>query len=588
MFFHLNAQLHSSAPLQILEGTDVSLALKAKHSLLLQRGAQYCHRKALRGGELILLGDPVFPKEGLHWDQLIDRDNKPDQDKLFLQVRGHYYYFYLTDFAFYCGSSLSAIFPIYYCEHAGTLLISSSASTLAEQLPEKEVDVANLLERLLFNYTFFNTTWWKNIQLLDAQRYIYLQKDGNYQIGGSFEIADYFGAPSGTSKSSLKDLMPIFQQEVEHFFPEEAFGISFTGGFDGRTLVAAALKAGKSFGSYSFGRPGSSDIQFPLRQSPALGIPYTPIYLDENYLQAHALDNAYEFVAAAECNGNFGRPHYTFAAQQLSKDHKFILTGNFGSELFRALHEPGVMISRATVDVFHSKGEEWKDKLRTTTATWDGRYFAEALDQLIARMEAYLAPRKDWDSNHRFYHFVFNEVFRKYFGPELIMQSRYFNNRTPYLSLPWIQALNQTIWSGVHARLFEKQLNKRMKGQMFYASFLRYANKKMYQQTTNKSYSSADVLEWWRLPLLVGKVVVHKYIKEREENENGSQDFLNRYHRDIASKWRSEQWPSFLQRALQQSFEDIPQGNKMDYWIKMYSIMQGWHAAQLPKPVMIK
>lgn len=588
MFFHLQAEAFPNGSIDVLEVAELPQGTKAPNTLYLQRGAQYCYRKSLNRGEFILLGDPVFPKHELDWNALIGPENQPDLDQLFMQLRGHYYYFYLSADSCCCGSSLSAIYPIYYWQDSGRLWMSSSGASLAEQQPEKKPDVSNLLERLLFNYTFFNTSWWAGIQLLEAHRYLYCTKEGKHTVAGTFEISDYFGAPHQTTKSSLQDLMPVFQQEIECFFPDAPFGISFTGGFDGRTLVAAARKAGRVFSSYSFGRPGSSDIQFPLRQSPALNIPYTPIYLDEPYLHEKALDNAYEFVGASEFNGNFGRPHYTYAAQQLSNELQFILTGNFGSELFRALHEPGVMISQSTVDVFHANGVEWKDKLRASTAQWDSQFFAEALDQVIARMEAYLEPRKDWDPNHRFYHFVFTDLFRKYFGPELIMQSRYFNNRTPYLSLPWIQTLNQTIWSGVHARLFEKQLNKRMKGQMFYSSFLRYADKKMYYQTTNKAYSSADVLEWWRLPLLVGKVVLHKYIKEREENENGSQDFLHLFHRKIAGQWPTSTWPSFLQQALQQSFLEIPQGKKMDHWIKLYSILQGWHATQLPEPIMTK
>ncbi len=586
MFFYLKAKLERG---QFFEAKEVSTptATLVENTLFLQKGAQYCYRQVLAGGELILLGDPVFPKGQMDWSQFIGQDNRPDQNALFMQVRGHYYFFYLTEETVYIGSSLAAIYPIYYAKEGNHLVVSSEAFAVAEQLQEKKQDRSNLLERLLFNYTFLNTTWWEEVSLLESSRYLLIEQ-GTFTIAGTFEISDYFGSPSSHSRSTLKDLMPYFQEEMALFFPDEPFGISFTGGFDGRTIVAAARKAKKNFSTYSFGRPGSSDIDFPLRQSPELGVSYTPIYLNEAYLEEHALSCAYEFVRSAAYNGNFGRPHYAFAARQLSEEVKFILTGNFGSELFRALHDPGVMISQSTVDVFHAEGEEWKDKLRQATLQWDKQYFSTALDQLVARMESYLAPRKHWDANHRFYHFVFNDLFRKYFGPELIMQSRYFNNRTPYLSLSWIHRLNQTIWSGVHARLFEKKLNKRMKGQMFYASFLRYADKQMYYQTTNKAYSSADVLARWRLPLLVGKVIIHKYIKEREENENGSQDFFKRYHKQIAEPWPAEQLPDFLYHKLLESYEKVPQGVAMDYWIKLYSILQGWTAAQQKSIVISK
>lgn len=581
MFFYFKPKSIGESSTQVVK-ISTKTEIQLDNTLYIEEGAQACHRQRLSRGELILLGDPIFPAGEIHWEKFISANNRPDQDALFMNIRGHYYYFYITEGEVLCGSALSAIYPIYYTSRNGEKAISSSAHAIAERMPVATADRSNLLERLLFNYTFFNTSWWEEINLLESSRYLHI-KGSDLDVSGSFDISNYFGAPEKQDRASLKALMPKFQEELALFFPDAPFGVSFTGGFDGRTIVAAARKAGKDFTTYSFGRPTSSDILFPLKQSASLGIDYNPIYLNEKYLNEAALACGYEFVESAGFNGNFGRPHYTYAARQLSKEVKYILTGNFGSELFRALHEPGVMISQSTVDVFHAQGSEWKDKLKRATSKWDSLYFAEALDQVIARMESYLAPTKGWDPNHRFYRFVFNDLFRKYFGPELIMQSKYFNNRTPYLSLPWIQTLNQTIWSGVHARLFEKKLNKRMKGQIFYSSFLRYADRQMYYQTTNKAYSGADVIERWRLPLLVSKVIIQKYIRQREDNENGSQDFFKKYHTRIANSWQQELMPNFLLKRQIQAQEQIQNGQELDQWIKLYSILHGWNAAvQMP------
>lgn len=575
MYFFLTLDLDSiqDIGLTLIEEEQDWKAIQ-QNQLYIEQGKQFLFQEKVGQGRMILLGDPVFPKEDLNWENLVTADQKPDQNRLFQQVRGHYYYFYLTQEAVYFGSSLSGIYPVCYHAEGNQVWVSSKASAIAEKLPAVRPSRINLLERLLFNFTLLNSTWWEGIHLVPADRYLAVSR-GKAQVEGAFEIADYFGDPIYKTRRSLGKLISAFQSEMELFFPDEPFSISFTGGFDSRTIVAAARNAGADFGTYSFGRPSSSDIYFPIRQSKALGIPYTPIYLNEEYLQEHALAGSYTFLQSSDYNGNFGRPHYTYAAQQLSQSSNFILTGNFGSELFRALHEPGVMISQSLIDLFTAEDDSWKDKLVQATNAWDGEYFKREIDQLIAQIEEYLSVSKGLSLNHRFYRFVINDLFRKYFGPELQMQSQYLNNRTPYLSLPWLMGLNQTIWSGVHARLFEKKINKRMKGQIFYSSFLKRVNKEMYHMQTNKSYSAADVLESWRLPILVGKVVVNRYLKAAEDNENASQDFLKMYFKQIQSQWETEQFPAFLSSLLKLSQEEIPAGKRIDYWNKVHSITEG-------------
>lgn len=370
----------------------------------------------------------------------------------------------------------------------------------------------------------------------------------------------------------------LFQKETQLFFPEEPFAISLTGGFDGRTLVAAAKKAGRNFTAYSFGRSDSSDVTMPAAQAAKLRIPYFPINLDKEYVEQQSLDSAWEFMRLTEFNGNFGRPHYHYAARALAQKTNYILTGNFGSELFRALHLPGVMMSECLIRIFAATENSWKDFLRQAAQRWDKQFFQHETESLIADIECYIARMKDWEANHKFYYFVFNEIFRKYFGAELVMQSTYLNNRTPYLNLHFFRELNKTIWSGVHARLFEKVKSKRMKGQMFYATFIRQADPILYHLKTNKGYSPADVLESWRLPMLAGRVVWHKYLNNKAIDDNSVHAFIQKYHKPIAGEI-SRNSPSFFQSMFENSFTQIQSEDNIENLVKFYSIAAGWEYA---------
>lgn len=550
-------------------------------TLYLKEGKQRLLSFEAPGGELLFLGDPVFRKKENMTENIVPEAGKLSQEALFQEIKGHYYWFFLpTDKnqQLLCGNSFGAIYPVYYAVEKERVVVSSSSFALVEKTNAGTADKRNLLERLLFNYPFFNSTWWSNVKLLDAHRFLSIGAKGA-TVTGDFEVSNYFGSPEDTTKDSLYRLSKLFERESRLFFPDEPFAISLTGGFDGRTLVASAKKARRLFSTYSFGRPDSTDVTMPAAQSAALRIPYEPILLDEQYVGNASLDAAWAFMQLTEHNGNFGRPHYQYAARLLSEKTNCILTGNFGSELFRALHLPGVMMSECLIRVFSASDDSWKDFLRQSTQQWDAHFFQKETDSLIADIEFYLKKMEGWEANHKFYYFVFNEIFRKYFGPELVMQSNYLNNRTPYLNLHFFRELNRTIWSGVHARLFEKVKSKRMKGQMFYATFIRQTGSKLYDLKTNKGYSPADVLESWRLPILAARVLLHKYITHKDIDDNSVHAFMQRFHRSIVQNAEPTN-PLFFKHLFEQSFAEIPHEQNIENWVKFYSIAAGWKAAR--------
>jgi hypothetical protein len=583
MFFYLEYRPADRREVRVslLSGEEALPETPETARLYVRPGKQRLITLDVAGGKFLLLGDPVIAAGNSLSGRIVPAAGKIDQEVLYEEVKGHYYWFYLPSEAhlprLFCGNSFGAIYPLYHAADGTCVSVCSSSFLLAEKTGAGERDKQNLLERLLFNYPFFDSCWWKGVRLLEAHRYLQIDEAGA-SVRGDFEVSNYFGAPSDNDRDSLPELAELFQKETELFFPGETFGISLTGGFDGRTLVAAAKKAGLPFFTYSFGHPESTDVSMPAQQAARLRIPYFPIFLDERYVSDHSLQSAHDFMRLTEYNGNFGRPHYHYAAGRLAEKTGHILTGNFGSELFRALHLPGVMMSDCLIRVFSASDDSWKDFLRQKAETWDARFFREETDALIAGIEQYLSRMKGWEANHKFYYFVFNEIFRKYFGPELVMQSAYLNNRTPYLNLHFFRALNRTIWSGVHARLFEKVKSKRMKGQKFYATFIRQADPALYHLKTNKGYSPADVLENWRLPLLAGRVVWHKYLNNKEIDDNSVHAFIQRYHREIASGISIES-PGFFRAGLERSFEEIHEERNIERLVKFYSIAAGWAEA---------
>ena len=573
MFFCLNYKSSQNGKIRLKCFGEIEYE---PNTLYIRIGVQRLEQLNLKNGVLYLLGDPVFYKDRNNLTLLDNSCNIVNQDILYDQIKGHYYWFFISSDSIAIGNSFGSIFPIYYLPSSNGIWVSSSSLFLAERAETLTSNKRNLLERALFNYPFFNSTWWEEISLVNAHHYLCLSKD-NWQIAGNFEISDYFGEPALPKRDQLQYLADVFLRETELFLPNDPFALSFTGGFDSRTLLAIARQTQRQFITYSFGKPNSSDLLLPKTQAALIGILHQPIYLDQKYVENDALEAAQMFMQLTEYNGNLGRPHYVYAARRLAEKVSYIVTGNFGSELFRALHLPGVMMTDVLIHLFSTSGDSWKDSLSAKVASWVGESFAQELDALVADLEDYLEPLKCWEPNHRFYYFVWNEIFRKYFGPEIVMQSHFLNNRTPYLNLTFFKVLNQTGWAGVHARLFEKNKGRRMKGQLFYAAMIRRSDKRLFHLDTNKGYSPADVLQHWRLPVLAVKFARQKWLRTNTADANAVDDFFRQYHKNIATQWHDLPFTIKNYEAILKSVDEV---KSLDDLVQYYSIMEGWNQTQ--------
>ena len=516
MFFHLSREAGAGFTLQ------------------LESGCQERVRFDLGPNERIeFLGDPVFRDRGALPRSILGPDGLVDADKLFDQVPGHYYWFHWRGNDLECGSSFCGILPVFHRSANGRTDISSSAFLIARAHGLVADDRGYLLERRLFNYPLFDRTPWTSIRLLPAHSKLVATTDG-LKTQRYFAIEDHFGQGDRSSAKDMDELCEVFEQECDLQLPQNGFALSFTGGFDGRTLLGAALKLGRTgFSTYGFGRPGESDITLPEKQARELGVAYAPILLDDRYLKEDALASALAFMELSDHAGNLGRPHYHYAARKLSGPHTHLVTGNFGSELFRALHAPGALMTEHLVNVFGRADGMWRPALMNAA----GSEFATEARGLVESIETHLASASHLNASQRFYRYVFDDMFRKYFGPEVMVQGHFLRNRTPFLSFRFVRALHRTAWAGVHSRLFEMDKIRRVKGQVFYAEYLRRACPALYRMPTNKGYAPPDVAERWRLPLLAAKFAWKRFAAPERMDSNSIIAFYHLHRNAILAHY---------------------------------------------------
>lgn len=482
---------------------------------------------------LELLGDPVIRDPARFPAVALGSDGRVDGSRLFDAAPGHYYWFHWKDDTLECGSSFCGLLPMFFSERNGRLDIASLATGIAASHGRIADDRAWLLERTLFNYPLFDRTPWKGIRRLPAHSKLVVTPEV-VKEERFFRVEDHFGDGAGRTAVDMDHLCDMFSDECELMIPARDFALSFTGGFDGRTLLAAALALGrKDFTTYGFGSPGESDIVLPGMQARMLGLPYRSVLLDDKYVREDALKAALTFMELSGQEGNLGRPHYLHAAELLSKQHPYLVTGNFGSELFRALHTPGEMMTGHLIDAFSPVDDAWRSRLFAAA----GPAFAHEAAEVVDTLAAYLAEVADRSPSRRFYRFVFDELLRKYFGPEIMVQSHFLRNRTPFLSLRFVKAVHHTEWAGVHARLFEQDRSRRMRGQKFYAAFLRRASPRLYHMRTNKGYMPVDLDRSWRLPLLVARSLWKRILVAEHPDSNAVGALLNLHRAAILERY---------------------------------------------------
>lgn len=429
---------------------------------------------------------------------------------------GHYYYILLnkSSGALLAGNSMFSILPLYYFRNDFKIVISDNALSIGKYLDINDVSKRFILETILFNYPLFNDSIFESIKLLPANSYIRCSGSNSATLKHT-KIQDHFSATPKSWKRSAGEIKGIFLSSVRKYFPDESYVHALTGGFDGRTLVSAALYYNKIFSCYSFGSQDSKDTWIASQLAKKAEIPFINIELGDSYIKNDNLPCGEEFILNSSGSATFARAHYLHSAKKLSADYHYVITGNFGSEIFRAAHVAGAVISSNLYALFDSEDpEEGIKKIENSMEfqclnSSNFKIQFESLKEDILHLPCYDNSLSGLTKNQRFYVFVFEEIFRKYFGAEMANQFLYIKNRTPFLDIEFLKAIFKTELAGIHSDFFEHNPFKRYKGQVLYSHIIRKAYPDFGKMMTDKGYRPDDLIN----PL--GKLNIAKgYLKK--------------------------------------------------------------------------
>ncbi|WP_103865757.1 asparagine synthase-related protein [Aquimarina sp. I32.4] len=470
--------------------------------ILTTQGNRYTHYHE-DDKTIFVFGDYIGEKEILFSSH---SDNIP-------KLRGNFYAIVVHNKTIKIYSSFLNVLPIYYT--TDNSCFSSSIQYIREK-SKKEFSINKkfILETLLFNYGFFNRTLYQEIQLVPCNSFLTILVD-RLEIQKHLDTISMFTQHPVKGAKVVDRLSDLFIETTNHYFPDTSFDIAFTSGFDGRTLVSCATFHNKDFKTFSFGRPENDDVSIPKANAAKLNIPYKSFDLgSEEYLNQEYIHKAISYIYQYPGGNGFIYPHFLYSTEQIAKESDYLLSGIVGSELFRALHLTGAVTSTTLADVFISTtSQEIKDKITNAKAlkVIQKENYKTELQELIDEVIAYKeAIPNHLTENQKFYVFVFEEIFRKFFGQWVSIQMQHVKVRTPFLDYTFIKELLATKYAGANNDFFTENPLKRMKGQYLYTDIIKKTNSIIYHQITGKGYRPKDVREL----MYLYKIII-PFIKKR-------------------------------------------------------------------------
>ena len=450
-------------------------------------------------GLAVFIGDPVFH----NYDSArLGRDlEKGSIESVIRNTDGFYYLLviYTIEQKLIISSGNFSIVPVFYSLRKDILSVSSSFDILAfhEKDFARTIDRQYYLEKALFNYPLFNRTPFKEISLLPSNSFLEYSRSA-FKIRKHTDICDFFTALPELSKAGADELSDMFLEMAEGFIPEYPCMLSLTGGLDSRTVAGILAGRAEVSGAYTYGLSQEVDIKIAAEIADFLKLDFTPVILDGNFAREHFWHHGVEFMKKSFGSGNLSRAHYHFILENCLGSSRYLMTGNFGSEILRSVKSPGVVTSGALFKLFSSiEGDDLNDNLRKEGALdyLNPLVINENLANLIGEIGGWLnkLPSR-LTVNQKFYVYIFEEVFRKYFGPEIIVQRTSVNHRAPFLCFSFIERILKTGFAGANSGFNERNPLKRMQGQVLYSSIIKKSNPALLNFRLDRGYKPGDLL----------------------------------------------------------------------------------------------
>lgn len=391
------------------------------------------------------------------------------------------------------------VIPFYYYFSDGLLIISSSVrQIISTGIVSTEINKAAILQLYYFDYFLGDNTYFEGIWQTENGK-IYSFSSSASSVHTYWTVEELYNEKLLSKSESLEVLSTQLFENVDLYTSDsENVLVSLTGGFDGRTNVAMIRKPVENFLCYSYGMPGSKQIDVPMQIKEKLGINYQNVPLDDAFVNQYS---RYSKLALEFSNftAPVNRANYPYAFSTLNEYSNVAVTGLFGSEILRPLHVTDIIANEYADTLFLA--DNWEEGFDTAIARLKKVGFladhvfdtADELKQLIYK--TYIAPYQKYDKITRYFFFIINEGIRKYFMQEIQSERAFVTTRFPYLDDDLVALMYKTPFAGMYNGFLKKSKFKRRKGQLLYAHIMKKYKPALLDIELDRGYTPGDLLK---------------------------------------------------------------------------------------------
>ncbi|MBI5403533.1 MAG: hypothetical protein HY959_09030 [Ignavibacteriae bacterium] len=392
------------------------------------------------------------------------------------------------------------VLPLYYAYNDNYFILSSSVRMILDtKLVSKELNKTALTEQIIFDYTLGNKTHFREISRIENGM-IYNVSIGGISGSSYWSVENLYNAKLLRKKESLDLLTEQLHYNTNLYCTDaDKVLIAVTGGFDGRANLALLERKKDDFLCYSYGMPGSQQVEIPEKICESLNYNFKPVILDEKYELEHD-ECTLDAIEHSNATAPILRSNYPFAYKNLKNFSDVIITGLFGSEVMRPLHNLGIMINDYSEKLFLSDNPE-KELKNIFESIIKKNYLRKEIiessydDVWNELKKEYFDKYNKYDKILRFFFFILQEGVRKYFSQEIQIERVYVTTRFPFFDDDFVELMYKTPFAGMYNGFLGKSKFKRRKGQLLYAHIYRRFKPELGRFRLDRGYEPDDLLK---------------------------------------------------------------------------------------------
>src|SRR5438094_5264666 len=228
---------------------------------------------------------------------------------------------------------------IYFCETKDATYFASEAKALLRILPElRAFDEEGVAQFLTYGCTLGERTLFRGIQLLPGAS-VWSFERGRCQKRKYFSPETWDGQLALTPEAFEFQFQETFNRILPCYFESESkIGMSLTGGFDTRMIMACRPKTGEDPVCYTFSGENSQtlDDRLAKRVAETCGLAHRFLRIGPDFFSDFASHVDRTVYATDGCFGVLGA-HEIYLNKQARYLAPVRLTGNYGSEILRGV-----------------------------------------------------------------------------------------------------------------------------------------------------------------------------------------------------------------------------------------------------------